>query len=304
MRAQVAGIALAGVLLLSGSAAAYEEVRVSNGGSISGKVTLNGPIPPPRVFPINLYPFGAFCKKISNGAGLILLNEFIIGPEKGMQDTVIAVLNVEKGKPFKPIKAELVAVDCMFHPADVPLNEQYHRNEDGDLRHAHPLVSVMQNPQELSVVNLDPILHNGQVFQKEKGNIILNFPLPVSDQSFGGTIKLAKGKKITQMICGMHEFMQSWGFSVDNPYYFKTGRDGTYQIDDLPPGTYQIVAWHPQMKQILREVTVVSGKTARENFDFDSRQVGRPHYESQEKFRMGPETLPEEQWKGCEAPYC
>ncbi len=304
MTRKIALSTLVGVFFFAATAGAYQEVEVSNGGSIKGKVTLNGPVPEPRVFPTILYPFGSFCKKISDGAGLILLNEFIMGPENGMQDSVVAVLKVENGKPFTPIKAEFVAVDCMFHPADVPQNEQYHRNEHGDLRHAHPLVAVMQNPQELSVVNLDPILHNGQVFQKEKGNIVLNFPLPISDKSFGGTITLDKGKRITQMICGMHEFMQTWGFRVNNPYYAKTGRDGTYEIDDLPPGTYQIVAWHPHMKQILQEVTVGPGKAATVNFEFNSRQVVRPHYETQEKFRIGPEAMGEEHWKGCEAPYC
>ncbi|HEY5648029.1 MAG TPA: carboxypeptidase-like regulatory domain-containing protein [Nitrospiria bacterium] len=304
MKSKTAVVLLFGVFILNGSAGAYEEIQVSNGGSIAGKVTLNGPVPEPRVFPTVLYPFGSFCKKISNGAGHILLNEFIVGPGNGMQDTVVAVLNVDHGKAFEPIKADFVAVDCMFHPADVPENEQYHRDEHGDLRHAHPLVAVMQNPQEVSVVNLDPILHNGQVFQKERGNIVLNFPLPISDESFGGTIKLDRGKRITQMICGMHEFMQTWGFSVDNPYYAKTGRDGTFEIDDLPPGTYQVVAWHPNLKQILREVTVKAGKQTSLNFDFNARQVVRPHYESQKKFRIGPEALPEEHWKGCEAPYC
>jgi hypothetical protein len=192
----------------------------------------------------------------------------------------------------------------MFHPADVPDSEQFRVDEKGMLHHTHPLVEVLQNPQHISVINKDPILHNGQVFQSEKGNIILNFPLPVSDVPRGGVVKLEPGKRITQMICGMHEFMQSWGFVVENPYYAKTQRDGTFRIDQLPPGTYKIVAWHPHLKMIEKEITVPAAGTVAIDFEFDAAEVKRPHYESQEKFRIGPEALSHEHLEGCEGPYC
>jgi hypothetical protein len=295
---------LLGMTGLSTQALGYEAIQVSSGGTIMGKVTLNGPIPPPRVFPLVLYPFGPFCKKISDGKGHILLEEFIVGPEGGMQDAIVAVQKVGKGKPFTPIKGELETVDCMFHPVDVPDDEQFRFDESGKLRHAHPLVSVIQNPQEISVINKDPILHNGQVFQSEKGNIILNFPLPISDEPRGGIVHLEPGKRVTQMICGMHEFMQTWGFVVENPYYAKTRRDGTFVIDQLPPGTYKVIAWHPHLKMIEQAVIIPASGTVSLNFEFDSHQVQRPHYESQEKFRIGPEALPHEHLEGCEAPYC
>jgi hypothetical protein len=114
----------------------------------------------------------------------------------------------------------------MFHPADVTDDEQFSIGGEGKLRHEHPLVSVMQNNQPLSVINRDPIIHNSQVFQSERGNIVLNFPLPVSTEPRGGIVSLQKGKRIAQMICGMHEFMQSWGYMVDNPYYAKTKKGG------------------------------------------------------------------------------
>lgn len=298
------GLLLLGVTEFSENAFGYTEVPVSNGGTITGRVTLKGSIPPPRVFPLVLYPFGPFCKKISDGKGHILLEEFIVDPDGGMQDTIVAVQRVNQGKPFPPIKAELFSVNCMFHPADVADDEQFRVNKKGELRHAHPLVGVLQNPQHISVVNKDPILHNGQVFQSEKGNIILNFPLPVSNDPRGGVVQLEAGKRITQMICGMHEFMQTWGFLVDNPYYAKTRKDGSFRIDQLPPGTYKIVAWHPHLKVVEKEITVPASGTVAVDFEFDSSEVKRPHYESQEKFRIGPEALPHEHLEGCEGPYC
>lgn len=296
-------IMVAGVFWYS-EALGYEEVDVRNGGSIAGTVRLNGPIPEPRVFPLVLYPFGPFCKKISDGKGHIVLEEFIVGTGGALQDAVVAVQHVERGKAFPVIKNEFVVEDCMFHPADVPDSEQFTVNKDGKLRHAHPLLSVMENHQAISVVNRDPVIHNSQIFQSERGNIILNFPLPVSTEPRGGVVNFERGRRISQMICGMHEFMQSWGFMVDNPYYAKTKRDGEFAINDLPPGTYRVVAWHPHLKPIEREVTVPADGMVSITFDFDSRQVVRPQYESQEKFRIGPEARPHDHLENCEVPYC
>ena len=299
-------VIMLGLIGQRGAAVAYEEIAVSNGGAITGKVVLNGPVPEPRIFSLVLYPFGPFCKRISDGQGHVLLQEFLVGSDGGLQDAVVAVEKVEQGKPFPPIKNDFVAVDCMFHPADVAQSEQFIINEAGRLTHAHPVVAVLQNHQRISVVNKDPIIHNGQVFQNERGNIVLNFPLPVSDQPRGGILNFEPGKRIAQMICGMHEFMQSWGFMVDNPYYARTKRDGLFTIDALPPGTYKVVAWHPHLKPIEQTVTIRPGETTTVDFAFDAKTVVRPSYESQEKFRIGPEAKPHEHLHGgeCEPPYC
>lgn len=300
----IAVAVLMGLVVGNPAAFGYQEGAVPHGGSITGKVVLNGPTPEPRVFPLVLYPFGPFCKKISDGKGHIVLEEFIVGTGGGLQDAVVAVQHVERGKAFPVIKNEFVVEDCMFHPAAVPDSEQFAVNNEGKLRHEHPLVAVMENHQAISVVNRDPVIHNSQIFQSERGNIILNFPLPVSTEPRGGLVNFERGRRISQMICGMHEFMQSWGFVVDNPYYAKTKKGGDFAIDQLPPGTYRLVAWHPHLKPIEREVTVPPDGAVSITFEFDARQVVRPQYESQEKFRIGPEARPHEHLESCEAPYC
>ncbi|MFQ5781212.1 MAG: carboxypeptidase-like regulatory domain-containing protein, partial [Nitrospiria bacterium] len=88
----------------------------------------------------------------------------------------------------------------------------------------------------------------------------------------------------------MHEFMQSWGFVVDNPYYAKTAKDGTYRIDGLLPGTYTVNIWYPHYKVYSREITVEANKTARLDFEFDADLVKRPEYEKQKQFRISPAT--------------
>jgi len=265
---------------------AYEEVDVSKGGSLAGKVVLEGPRPVARVFALVNYPFGSFCKKISDGQGYVRLRDFIVQKDGGLWEAIVSVKNVKEGKPYRPTVADYVATDCMFHPAEVADNEMFSVDENGQMHHEHPNVAIIHNNQRMNMINRDPVVHNIQVFQNEKGNIILNTPLPVSDKIRGGVLHYRKGKHISQMICGMHEFMQSWGFVVSNPYYAKTAKDGTYKIDGLLPGTYTVNIWHPHFKVFSETVTIEAGKTTRLDFAFDATTVKNPTYENQKTFRI------------------
>ena len=286
------------------SASDYKETAVQDGGTLSGKVTLKGETPDSRAFPLVLYPFAYYCKKISDGHGNVVVQEYAVGPDQGLQDTIIAIQDVKAGKPFPEIKDEFTAVDCMFHPADVPDSEQFEVNKAGHLSHVHPSVAVIRNNQRISVLNKDPIIHNGQVFQSERGDIVLNFPLPVSNEPNGGIIHLEAGKKIAQMICGMHEFMQTYGYVVDNPYYARTKKTGLFTIDRLPPGAYKVIAWHPHFKPIEKAITVQANGNISLNFEFDSAEIKHSNYEIRDKFRIGPEAHQHGDIKTCEPPYC
>jgi len=289
--------------LMASAAWSYEMADVENGGTITGTVTLRGEVPEPRVFPLVLYPFGDFCKKISDGAGHIVLKEFNVDQTGGLQDAVVAVLDVKRGKAFRYRDTELLTINCMFHPADVPESEQFELH-DGQLTHVHPLVTVMRNESVLSVTNKDPIMHAAQVYQPEKGNRVLSFPIPVSYKPHSGFVALEKNKRTVQIICGMHEYMQSWAWVADNPYFVRTHRGGGFTIDNLPPGTYQVAVWHPHMRPLIKEMTVPANGTVTLNFELDASQVTRPMYETQAQFRIPPGRDPTVDIEGCEGPYC
>lgn len=284
---------------------AYEgEENVPHGGTITGRVVLDGPVPEPRVFPIIIYHFASYCRKISDGAGRVVLKEFHVDESGGLQDAVVSLENVKTGKRFHYRENAYVAVNCMFHPDDVPESEMF-EGHGSTMTHIHPLVSVIRDQWPISMVNEDPIVHGAQIYQPEIGLRLLGFPLPpIPHREFGGYFEMRRGRKVVQIICPMHEYMQTWAWVVDNPYYAKTRHGGEYTIDRVPPGTYKIIAWHPHMQPIERTVVVPPDGVVSLNFVFDARQVVRPLYETQAKFRIPPGSNPFENVKGCEGPYC
>ena len=50
--------------------------------------------------------------------------------------------------------------------------------------------------------------------------------------------------------------MLAWVYAAENPYYAVTAKDGAFQITDVPPGSYTLVAWHELTGETEVPVTV------------------------------------------------
>ncbi|NIQ02831.1 MAG: hypothetical protein GWM98_22810, partial [Nitrospinaceae bacterium] len=59
--------------------------------------------------------------------------------------------------------------------------------------------------------------------------------------------------------CNLHPFLQTRGYMVSNPYYAITDEEGNFVIPDIPPGTYEVVAWHPFIPTQKGEITIRAG---------------------------------------------
>jgi plastocyanin len=62
------------------------------------------------------------------------------------------------------------------------------------------------------------------------------------------------------LLCNVHPEMSGYIVVVPTPYHATTTKSGEYKIEDVPDGSYTVVAWHegakPQSKQVA-----VSGET-------------------------------------------
>ncbi|MBT3923669.1 MAG: hypothetical protein HOF21_13950 [Nitrospina sp.] len=251
-------IALVALLTFSLPALAYEEINVQNGGTIKGKTIMTGKMPFPRHYHLILFPNIDMCAEVDTDDEMNrVLEDFKTSPTGELKDVVISLEKVEAGKPFNKEPINILSENCKFFPD----------------------VNLIRQGESFKVDNVDAVMHNSQVYQKERGKILLNIPIPAEEVS-EGKVTFKKHYKIMQMICGMHEFMQTWGYRVQNPYYFLTKQDGNFNIDNIPPGEYVVNAWHYLMKPQKRKITIAAGETIDLSFSFDADRVVRPYYET------------------------
>ena len=242
----------------------YEEITVTSGGTVTGKVFLKGTPPPARIFHLIFSPNIDFCGKISDGKGNRLLKEFRVSEDGGFQDAVVAVVGVKQGKKFD-YTPELDVETCRISPFVV------------SIRNHHPI----------NLANKDPIAHDiqGYTLQDDYTFAMFNKPM-VPESTAAKSILLRNGHYIFRTQCGVHDFMQSWGMAVGNPYFAVTGPDGGFTIPDLPPGTYDVIAWHPYMKVQAQKITVPANASVALNFQFDASEVDVPLYNLQKDYRL------------------
>ncbi len=274
--------------LLVPSTHAYEVVDVNNGGTVTGIVTLRGPAPAPKAFNLVTFPDPEYCGRISNGSGWRLLRDFTVSQEggiEGLKDVVVVLEGIEAGKPFDFSVPRVEARDCIFGP----------------------FVTVVRDEHAVEVVNMDPIMHDVQAYETsyELGTrVLFNSPLPMNEHHKRGDlhathrhlpgpsmlerIHLTKGRRVFVMQCGFHAFMESWAFVVRNPYYDITNPTGAFAIDHVPPGTYRLIAWHPQTGPFQERIVTVPPKgLAVVNLSLQAPLGRRTAYEVMENPRFG-----------------
>ena len=55
---------------------------------------------------------------------------------------------------------------------------------------------------------------------------------------------------------------------VEHPYFAITGANGAFSIDQIPPGSYTVDAWHEQMGSLPHSIEIASGDTRQIRFEF------------------------------------
>jgi hypothetical protein len=124
-------------------------------------------------------------------------------------------------------------------------------------------VQVLRTGAQLEIVNRDSLLHNTHGFGG--GRTVFNVGLPTKDQKVKKSLKQAG---IIQVMCDVHDWMNGWIVVQDHPYFALTGEDGSFTINDIPPGTYTITAWHEKLAKRQAQVKVPVNGKARLDFVF------------------------------------
>ena len=223
-------------------------------GAVTGIVKFKGTRPEPR--PINEVAGNAFCKQCYKDK-LPVRDNVVIG-KNGDDDTLENVLvYVSKGlegKEFEAPKkpAVLDQVGCMYTPH---------------------VVAVMVG-QTLQVRNSDATLHN--VMSMPRSNPGFNFAMAVQ----GGTSNLVfrQPEFKLNVKCFMHPWMSGYVHVLEHPFFAVTGTDGTFKIEGLPPGEYEVTVLHEagalEATPATSTITVAADEASDVEFVFQPRGEG------------------------------
>jgi len=61
---------------------------------------------------------------------------------------------------------------------------------------------------------------------------------------------------VVRIFCDIHSHMSAFVLVFSHPYYATADADGRYRIDNIPPGTYTVSAWHEGEPRDTRTVTI------------------------------------------------
>jgi plastocyanin len=71
---------------------------------------------------------------------------------------------------------------------------------------------------------------------------------------------------IVRVFCDIHSHMNAFILVFSHPFFAMTDTEGRYRIDNVPPGTYAVIAWNEGVSSEPRTVTVPDGAVAELDF--------------------------------------
>jgi len=108
--------------------------------------------------------------------------------------------------------------------------------------------------------NSDQIYHN--VFSLSKTR-----PFDLGRYAAGRSKPIRFDKPgIVRVFCDIHSHMNAFILVFSHPFFSLTDADGRYRMDNVPPGTYSVVAWNEGRASEPRTVTVTDSGVEEEDF--------------------------------------
>ena len=203
---------------LSLAQSGYQTITVNDGSTITGSVKWTGPVPKLSTIAINKDPEVCDPKAEKKRD----LERLVIGANGGVANTVVFLKDITKGKAMDLPEARQF------------LNQRTCRYE--------PHVLLVPDNGTLQLKSSDPILHTVHM----SGASDYNLPFPFANQTMSRTMNR---EGVVDVRCNAgHVWMNAEMLVVNHPYYAVTDEDGNFKLTNVPPGEYEIEAWHEGWK--------------------------------------------------------
>ena len=196
-------------------------------GTVSGKINFTGTAPANEQISMAADPT---CASLHSGP---VFAETVIANSNGtLKNVFVYVKEGLEGKTF-PAPTTPVTIDqkgCQYHPH----------------------VFGIQVGQPLEIINSDSTLHNVHSLANQSKQFNLGMPI----QGMKLSKKFENPEVMVKFKCDVHPWMSAHIGVLSHPYYGVSGDEGTFEIKDLPAGTYTIEAWHEKYGTQTQSVTV------------------------------------------------
>lgn len=203
-------------------------------GEITGRINITKSLTKRRV---------ALTPYTQRGVALPLLSQNPMA-EKDELSRVVIYLEGPGVKPVAPTSAQLNQHNRSFEPEIVVV----------------PVGSTVSFP------NSDPIFHNVFSLSKPKSFDLGYYPE-------GQTRKLTFDKPgVIQVFCHLHSNMTAAIVVTPNEWSTRPRDDGTFSLESVPLGKYQLVVWHKSAGFFQRKVEVKPNAAAVLNFEIPVRE--------------------------------
>jgi plastocyanin len=131
-----------------------------------------------------------------------------------------------------------------------------------------PYISVVRKGSSVVFANRDTVEHHIKSFSSSRPFEIAvhkpgDTPPPIRFESEGAIVAY----------CILHDWMRAYVYVADTPWYGVSDTSGLTRIDNVPPGDYEVTAWHPDLGQfkppLSTKVTISATGTAQSTFKFE-----------------------------------
>jgi len=209
----------------------YRPMAVTGGARLTGTIDFEGAIPADSliVLPVD-----------QPGCGRTLTDRAVERTGTKIGGVVVWLTDIRAGKPL-PIERrfELKNEDCLLSPR----------------------VQAVFAPGTLNIASEDVAMHRNRIINVGTGE--LEGVAPFNDN--GEVIpfdRLLDEPAELEITCELHPWSKAWILVLDHPYFTVSAKQGTFAIDDIPPGTYRVKAWHPRLGVAEQAVIFSAGQPA------------------------------------------
>jgi hypothetical protein len=220
-------------------------VDLSTAGSITGVVKFEGT--PPVFRPIDM---SAEAACVQANPTPVTPPVVVLGEHGALANVVVYVKSGLAGFHFDTPKdpAVLDQKGCMYEPR---------------------VLALMTN-QPFEVKNTDPTTHN--VHPIPRDNHPWNHSIGAGEDPYVTTFSHAE--LAIPVVCNIHPWMRAYLFVFAHPYFDVTTKSGTFELQNLPPGSYTIEAWHERFG--TQDVSVSIRPKQSKSISFTFKPAG-PH---------------------------